>query len=420
MYDKLTTKQQVTSIKIILVFVTFIVFYPIIYNDFLYQWDDKWMVMNHYTEGGLTFQNLILIFFENHNGQYSPINELYYMLIYSLFGYNASIYHFASIIIHSANVLLVFTILNKICIKCCNRNNIFHCFFVAAIFAIHPLNVESVAWISASKVILYVLFYLTSTLMYMLFLENRHIRYYIFSLLLFVLSLGCKEQAVTFPVWLILLNWIYDINLKKEYRIWLSVIPFFLGALLFGILTLYIESLYDYGLLSSQITYPLWQRVAFGSYSIMEYIFKSLYPYKLSYMYPYPSQTGEAIPFWLLIYPMIIVLLTTSLWSLLKRQIVKYCLLFFIIHILIVLHIIPLSRSSIIADRYIYIAMIGLTYLWIHLVTVLYNKFVKYQRLILILGIGYLLLIGIMSHSRSKDWHDSVRLKKETEKVAYD
>ena len=84
---------------------TCIVYYPLSENDFLYYWDDQWCVINPYTSGGLIWENLYRIFTETHGGQYSPLNEIGYVLIYSLFGYSPVIFHLAGLWVHLVNVV---------------------------------------------------------------------------------------------------------------------------------------------------------------------------------------------------------------------------------------------------------------------------------------------------------------------------
>jgi hypothetical protein len=80
-------------------------------NDFLLLWDDQWMVMNRYTEGGINLRNLWAIFTEYYNGQYAPVTELLFLFIYELFGYNAAAFHAASLLLHIGCVLLAYIII---------------------------------------------------------------------------------------------------------------------------------------------------------------------------------------------------------------------------------------------------------------------------------------------------------------------
>jgi hypothetical protein len=238
----LISKQPRLYACLALAIVTFAVYCPILFNNFLFHWDDQWVVMNRYTESGLGFANIWAIFSEYYHGQYAPLNEMTYLLLYSVFGYNPFWFHFASMLIHIACVCLVFHTVRRLLVLCgdaVNNKYTIIAFFTALIFAIHPMNVESIAWMSASKVLVYALFYFLATNMFILFLEKRKTRYYIYTLLLFACSFFGKEQAVSFPVWMVLVILILNNKnkLKKLNILWILV-PFFLLSLFFGYVTM--------------------------------------------------------------------------------------------------------------------------------------------------------------------------------------
>ena len=176
---------------ILLIVVGFLVYYPILSNQLLDYWDDQWVVMNHYTESGINIQNIWNILTEFYHGQYAPFNEFLYLFLYTAFGYNPFVFHLASLLIHVINSCLVFILLKKILILSGKVELIkvqMIAFITALIFCIHPFNVESVAWMSASKIIVYALFYFLATYTFLLFLERGKIRFYIYTIILFTFS----------------------------------------------------------------------------------------------------------------------------------------------------------------------------------------------------------------------------------------
>ena len=133
---------------LILIIAPLIAYLPTIWNDFLYYWDDQWQVTNKYTSGGFIWGNVSSIFSEFLEGQYSPVNQMMYLLIYTLFGYDPAAFHIASLILHIFNTLFIFFIINKLLYlsKTSEKININIVAFVAALlFAVHPINVESTA-----------------------------------------------------------------------------------------------------------------------------------------------------------------------------------------------------------------------------------------------------------------------------------
>jgi hypothetical protein len=379
-------------------------------------------VINRYTEGGLSFDNIWAIFSEYYHGQYAPFNELMYLLLYSAFGYSPFWFHLASLFIHIACVCLVFRIVCRLLfLRTGTEDSKYRliAFFTALIFAIHPVNVESIAWVSASKVPVYSVFYLLACNAFISFIEKRKIKYHICALLLFVCSFFGKEQAVTFPVCALVIIMILNsdrfkgIKLKRLNLLW-TLLPFFLLALFFGYVTMRSQAVTGAGMLSDAVTYPLCQRFFFGCYALFEYLFKSVFPFKLSYIYPFPSIVGAPLPSWLLFYPCLLAVIVICLWKYLRRPAIMYGLLFFVIHIAVTLHIIPLSRFAIVADRYDYLSCAGIAFI-ISFGIVSAWKRVKGKIRILFWTalLAYMLFLGAYAHARTYVWHDTGSLKKE-------
>ena len=399
-----------------LLIVVFIVFYPILGNDFLYQWDDQWVVINSYTEGGFNLKNLWAILSEYYHGQYAPLNELLYLILHSLFGYNSFFFHFASLLIHAINSILVYYCIILLLEMNAKVNPEYHksiAILTALIFAIHPFNVESVAWMSASKIIVYAFYYLIATYFFMLYIQKNKIKDLIITGVFFIFSFLGKEQAVTFPIWMILLYCISGYSIKDK-KIWLTTLPFIGLSLLGGVITILSQEHFGIGVISTE-SYHLWQRIVYACYSFYEYLIKCLFPIKLSFLYPFPAAIGQPLPMWLLVYPFLIIIPIIGFYKyFLSNKALTFCLIFFFIHIAIALHIIPLSRYAIVADRYAYIASIGvcfyLSYLSIHLI----KKFdTKGKTISIIIFCSYILFFGISSNSRCRVWHNSDTLKKE-------
>lgn len=287
-------------------------------------------------------------------------------------------------------------------------------FITALFFCIHPFNVESVAWMSASKVLVYALFYLLATYTFLLYLENRKIKYYIYTSILYFFSFLGKEQAVVFPLWLLLIYWLLNYELQDK-KVWLKVLPFFLLSLILGIITIYSQYADGGGFLSNNDNYPLWQRIVFACYSFLEYLFKIIFPFKLSYLYPFPAAVGDSLPNWMIIYPAIILITIASLWKFLTHWPIAFGMLFFTIHIIVALHIIPLSRFAIVADRYAYLSVIGIGFIIVYGLVELLRSIKKKNRINLftVLFISYLLYLGVYAHQRTYTWYNVDTLKKE-------
>ncbi|HEU0227675.1 MAG TPA: hypothetical protein VFQ86_08055, partial [Arachidicoccus soli] len=252
----------------VLIISPLLVYWPTFSNQFQMHWDDWWVVMNDYTENGINKDNLIQIFVQFYHGQYAPLNETYYLLLYNIFGYNAFVFHFASLLIHMCNVVLVFFLIKRLLqfsfsLKASSVLRV--SFITALLMSIHPFSVEPVAWIAASKCLLYTLFYLLALHTYLSFIIKQKWFFYVSTLFLFVLSFGSKEQAITLPGCLLLFDFITKRSIRNT-TVWLEKLPFLIFAFVFIVVTFLSQKQNVDGILSHSITYPWYQNVVFASY----------------------------------------------------------------------------------------------------------------------------------------------------------
>lgn len=378
-------------------------------------WDDQWVVMNPYTTGGLNLQNIWEIFTTYYHGQYSPINQLYYTFIYSFFKYDPKVYHCAGLLIHCLNVAALFVFISKLVsvLKLGNGVNArLVAFLTCGIFAIHPLTVESVAWLSASKVLLYALFFLIALTYYLSYLETKYKSSYLTCLVFFILSILSKEQAIVLPIILVLIDFLYNgYTMQKSY--FLEKIPFFIVSILFGVVTILSQAYNHQGLLSNGDGYDFIQRICYASYSLFEYSVKCLFPYKVQYLYPFPNKVDEVLPLRFYIYPVLMLLVVYGFWKHFKEKLVAFSIGFFLINLILVLHIIPIARVAIIADRYAYLSIIGMAFLIsMALVKVSFQQrhLLKYVIVGIVIYISYL---GYYTSERVPKWQNTDSIKQE-------
>lgn len=397
-------KRMHLSHILMLLLSVILIYYPVIRFGFLIGWDDQWLVINHYTEDGFTWRNLYAIITDYYYGQYAPVNQIYYTALYSIFKYNPVAFHIAEVFIHLANVILVYFLLNIISPGLISQSVIKIrqiSFLTAFLIAVLPVNIEPVAWIAASKVTIYALFYLISLICYCKYLKTFKPGYYYFLLLFFLLSFGAKEQAITLPFCLLLFDVAYNRNIKTKI-VWLEKLPLFILAFLFGIITFHSQEMEN----SERIFYPIYQRVPLAAFTFSEYFTKCLFPVNLSYLYPFPFQEGEKVPYWLWMYVLIIPLIFYFLYVKIRVKWVFFSLVFFSIHIMLVVNFFSLGRFSFIADRYLYIAAIGLCFL----ASTLYINSL-HSKPLLIAGLLYIAMITIYSHFYVTTWTNAQTLK---------
>ncbi|MDR1154272.1 MAG: glycosyltransferase family 39 protein [Bacteroidales bacterium] len=408
------------------------VYFSVVGLDFQRGWDDGWMVMNHYTVFGFTPDNLKAVFTEFYVGQYGPLNELVYMAIYATFGYNAAVYHLYPLLLHIINSCLVLLLIRRLIGERMDKTTAQRTAFVAALlFAVHPIQVETIAWISASKIPLYTFFALLSMLAYIRHVRTGKVRYYIGAFLLFVCAFGSKEQSVVLPAVLLLLDWALgrtplaceEKSSENSVKSWgyllLEKMPFIFFALFAGLCTFANQSAFA---MERWAGYPLWQRLVFSCYALVEYFGKLVFPVNLLYLYPFPMAPGKVLPVRFLIYPVIVVLVVGILIRVLKRKDwpVIFGLIFFFINTVLMLHIIPMSRFAVVADRYVYLASVGLFFIaaW-YAVPWLQKMATSGKKWVVAVAACWLLYLGGYAHFRTYTWKNSDTLKKELRELIH-
>jgi protein O-mannosyl-transferase len=397
-----------------------VVWQPVLSNGFLTNWGDQWMVTGNPHLFEVTHLNTIstdaiaTTFSEPYGGQYSPINTLAYMVIVRAGGMEPFGFQLFFLIVHILNFLLVGLVLQKMLLMITglelkDSHRIAISWAVAFLFAIHPMQVEAVAWISASKVVLYSFFYLLGLWFYLIYRQTRKTRWFWAVMFCFLASMLTKEQAVVFVLTLVLVDWAVLPKTDEECvlpkTMWLEKVPFFIAAVLFGVATILIPEHSGTG----GEAYPFGQRLLFASYSFWEYLVKLTAPYGLSHFYFFPMDPGQAIPLQFWFYPLATAFFIWMLYEFRNNmnRVLVFGGLFFLVNIITALHIIPVPREVIIADRYVYMSSIGfflvavyVIHQWIH------RKKNTTRKVVLAACCVYLLLLAGYSHERVRVWEN--------------
>lgn len=377
---------------------TYIAFSPSLNYGFV-NWDDDIYVTENHKVKNPNSENITSLLTESAVANYHPVTMLSLALNYKYGGLDASSYHWINLVFHLFNVVLVFFLIRMLA-----KNNSTVALITAAIFALHPMHVESVAWVSSRKDVLYTFFYLLALICYCHYvLRGKLVKGLTFTMLFFLLSLLSKPAAVIFPLHLVLLD--YCLQRKINFKSLLEKIPFLLAAIWLGILT--IQAQEAEGAVNFD-AFTIWERIQLASYSFMTYVVKFLWPYKLSSFYPYPS---TPFPIVYKLAPIFCVSFFALVLATLKKS--KQWLLgvtFFTISIVLILQIITVG-SAIVADRYTYLAYIGLAFILACGVELLKKNA---RRLYYKTAIGIVVLIsltlGWMTHERVQVWQNGETL----------
>ena len=347
----------------VILFITFIAYLPALQNELLKTWDDQAYVTNNSLIKDLSLAGIVKIFKEDRGlyANYHPLTTLSLAVNYSISGISPAWYHLTNLFIHLVNTLLVFLFIFLL-----PGRKVIAAAIAALLFGIHPMHVESVAWVSERKNVLYTMFFLGSLISYQHFLKQpKDLKFYILSLALFACSLFSKAMAAPLPLVLFLIDYL---NKRKwNGKMILEKLPFFLFSIGFGILAMKIQS--ESNSTSSDL-FSLSQRLLHGCYGFTTYIVKIIAPVGLSAIYPYPyplvnsAWVLNSIPailyitffltmcFWIV---MIILIIKRSE----KTRILSFGVLFYTFTIFLVLQFIPVGRV-IMADRYSYLPSIGI------------------------------------------------------------
>src|SRR3989339_472154 len=273
-------KQNIIFPICLILIITFISYYPSLKNGFV-TWDDPAYVTGNLQIRSLSLQNVKNIFTSFTMDLYTPLSNLSYAIEYNIFKLNPKIYHITNLFIHLLNCILVFWLFFLI------SDKISVSFLVSLLFGIHPLHVESVAWISERKDVLYAFFFLLSLISYIYYYNKKEAKYYYFALILFILSILSKPMAVTLPVILFIFD--YLLNRKFTWDIFKEKILFFIIAVIFSIINLY-------GGTPPKLHYDIFEKIFFPTYVLLFHLFKTIIPLKLSAIYPHPEKIGNFLP----------------------------------------------------------------------------------------------------------------------------
>jgi protein O-mannosyl-transferase len=345
------SKSAVVCFLFVILVVTSVSFYPSLNNGFT-NWDDQHHVVNNPSIKALTWRSIAELPGSFLMSNYIPITALTYMVEHRFFRLNPFVYHATNLFLHLMNCLLVFWLVYLI------SNGIFTAFIVSLLFGIHPLHVESVAWISERKDVLYALFFLGSIICYGYYLKKLlSLKYYYLSIFFFLLSLLSKPMAVSLPLLLFVVDYMAFRGLSK--RTIVEKAPFLILAASFSIVTFYAqESAITHRMI---LLFP--DNIIYFCYRLVFYIVKILLPTSLSSFYPYPDKTNGVLPLFYLLSPavlmLIIVVLIFILRSVKYNRLIMFGALFFLVNMLPVLQIIP-AGQAVVADRYVYLSYIGL------------------------------------------------------------
>ncbi|MFH1383741.1 MAG: tetratricopeptide repeat protein [Candidatus Omnitrophota bacterium] len=346
-----------------IVCITFFAFMPSLYNPFI-KWDDASYVTENPAIRDMTYRNIYKLFTKPNVRMYVPLTMLSYAVEYHFFKLNPFIFHTTNLSLHLINTVLVFWLIYLL------TGNLTYCFIVSLLFGIHPLHVESVAWISERKDVLFSFFFLIAHYSYCLYLRANKKLFYVFTFCFCLLSLFAKPTAMTLPF--VLLATDYLAKRKKLKRIFLEKIPFFILMFIFILIALKAGCI-DSEMQRSAIHWFVFLFIL-PLYSLTFYVVKLFFPVNLSCVHPYVGHTFVMnIPFLVVCAIMLFFayyimhrhiffrfpFAKRIIKNYNKIRLIVFALLYFVVPLLPTLHV-PLLFNVIAAERYCYLPSIGI------------------------------------------------------------
>ena len=352
------------GVCLFLVIATSLAYWQLPDHDFIGFDDDSYIAQNPYVRGGFSGENVIWAFTEFHAGNWHPLTWLSHMLDCELFGLKAGMHHLTNLLFHIANSILLFFVFRRM------TGAIWQSAFVAALFALHPLHVESVAWVAERKDVLSTFFWMLTLWAYVRYTERPGVNRYIWVVILFALGLMAKPMVVTLPFVLLLMDF-WPLGRMKLFspvkgdgdssRKWLDLhliwekVPLFILVLFSCVMTGLSED--GGGNLVSLGQFPLSVRLPNTLVSYASYIGKMIWPNNLAVFYPYP----EAMSMWKTLGAgllFIFISITVICYSR-TRPYLAMGWLWYIGTLVPVIGLVQVGSQSM-ADRYTYIPLIGL------------------------------------------------------------
>ena len=418
-----TNFRRVFLISLCLIVVIIVPYWQVISFDFVGYDDQEYVTENSKVQKGLTVEGLKWAFTTFHSANWHPITWLSHMLDCEFYGLNPTGHHWTNVEFHIANTLLLFFILQYM------TGAIWRSAFVAALFALHPLHVESVAWIAERKDVLSAFFGLLSIAAYCRYVGNPRIINYILIILLLGLGLMAKPMLVALPFVFLLLDLWPLKRLKFRKNAYTGAAEFFgfkaisqliwekipLFALVAVASTLTFIAQKSEGAVQALGALSLKIRVANALVSYVSYVLKAIWPSNLAVFYPHP---GNTLPAWQIIVAALLIALSIflSMRTLKKYPYIAVGLFWYLGTLIPVIGLVQVGNQAM-ADRYTYIPLIGLFIIVSWGIFDFLKKW-HYHTIILILSaISAICVLAVCTFLQVSYWQNGITLFEHTIKV---
>lgn len=374
--------------------ITAFCFFPTLDNQFV-NWDDDVNLLENDNTAVLDAAHIKAIFTDRVIGNYNPLPILTLAIERHFVGLEPRLYHIDNLLLHLLATFFVFLIFKKLGIKDLGAAA------GALLFGIHPMRVESVAWVTERKDVLMAAFYFPAIYYYIksVQLPEKRNKYLIITAILFLFSLLSKIQSVALPLTMLVID--YFLDRKFDNKSILEKVPFFILSAIVGSVGIFF--LKDNGSLQDVASYTLFDRLLIGMYSLNVYLIKVIFPYQMSPLYPYPATLDSMFyiaplgvaAFFGLIY---------WLWKQDKKAWV-FGLVFFFFNVMFLLQVLGAGQAFL-ADRFTYIPYLGLFFIVAYYINDFFEKNNTNKNLLLGIVGAFLLFSAFKTRQQNDVWQD--------------
>ena len=344
-------RTAVPLIGLLLFLGTIALYYPALQNGFVNYDDPDYVTSNFHVQQGLTSRSVTWAFTSTTEANWHPLTWISHMLDVQLFGLGPAGHHAQSVLWHAVNVVFLFLLLAKA------NGFVGRSALVAGLFAVHPLNAESVAWVAERKTVLCTFFFLLALGAYGWYVKRPRAGRYLLVALLFALALMAKPMAITLPFALLLLDfWPLQRFPETPFsRLVLEKAPLLVLSAASAAITLYAQR--AGGAVGLTELLPLGMRVKNAIYCYLIYVEKALWPSRLAVFYPHPE--GSLALWKVLGAAVVLCAITAAVWHFRERRYLLVGWLWFLGTLAPVIGIVQVGRQAW-ADRYAYFPLWGL------------------------------------------------------------
>jgi len=384
-----------------LTFVIWIVFGQTLRHGFINFDDDQYVYENSHVTSGVTVEGLKWFLTHSHASLWHPLTTLTHMVDCQLYGLNPAGHHFTNVVLHNLAAVLLFLILRMMTAR------IGESAFVAAIFAVHPMRVESVAWIAERKDVLSGVFFMLTLGGYFYYTRKPSVSRYLVMSIFVACGLMSKATFVTVPLVLLLLDY-WPLARGNDFPAWrrlfLEKIPLFMLSAAASVATVFAQTV----TMATLEQLPLLPRLKNAVVSLAIYLRQTFWPANLAVFYPHPH---DQLNIWLVVACSVLLLGLTVL-AIYVRQKMPYVPVGWFWFLILIAPVTGIVQAGLQgrADRFTYLPHIGITIALTWSIVDLTRQWQHRQMILRVAGFGVVAIATILAFRQTTYWHDSVSL----------